>query len=103
MRGVGVWRPQMIEVVAGYLAQQLWKSRLDLARLSLVELFQFPYKVGIPRRAGCFIHRSEAPALSADRKRVDRRHVVNHVAVGDGARAARVVACHSAERRLCAG
>ncbi len=94
-------RPEVIEVVARDLAQQLRKACLDFPFFPLVETLQLPHELAV--FAASVRHRAEAPLLAGDRDRVDRKHVVHHVAVLDRARATRIISRHPAERRLRAG
>src|SRR5689334_2402797 len=93
-------RPEVIEVVAGYFTQHLWKARFDLGLLARVEISQLRDDLLVSRRPAGIAHRAKLPALAADRARLDGENVVNHVAVGDRARTARVVTGHAADRRL---
>ena len=105
VRGVGVRRTEMIEVVAGDLAQHLGKARFDLGlfafdRDSAVCATELEIFAGAREASSSGPKRQRSPS---DGHGVDREHVVHHVAVGDRARAAGVVAGHAAERRLRAG
>ena len=103
MRRVAVRLSEMVEVVAGHLAQQLREARLDLRAFALIERFQLGDECLIRARPLRPVDRAEAPAIAGDGDGVDGEHVVHHVAVGDRARAAGVVACHAADRGLRAG
>ena len=101
--GVGplALRMEDVEVVAGHAAHHLRPVRLDLAALGVG---QAPHEVGdraLLRAEGG--HRPEAQQAAVGEPRRDAQHVVHHVAVGDAAAAARVVARHAAQRGLRAG
>jgi len=107
MRGVGVRRPEMIQVVARHAAQNLGEARGDLVLFALVQGAQLAEQLDVAGRACARVkrlwNRAEAPALAVHGERVDREHVVHHVAVGDRARAAGVVARHAPEGGLRRG
>src|SRR6266850_4372681 len=103
VRSIRMWRTEVVEVVAGDLAQDFWEARVDLGALSLIQLFQPAHEGLIRRWTAGIVHRTKVPALPAHRAGVDGEHVVHHVAVGDRTRAAGIVARHAAERRLRAG
>src|SRR6478736_580397 len=100
MGRICVRRPKVIEVVAGYLAQNFRKAGVDLGLLALIKLPQLADELLVTRRSARIAHRAKLPALTADGAGLDGEHVVNHVAVRDGARATGVVARHAADRRL---
>jgi hypothetical protein len=103
VRRVGVRRAEVVEVVPGHLAQQLRKARFDLVLLARVQGLQLFDESGIAGVGRDLAHGSKPPALALRGDRLDGEHVVHHVAVGDGARAAGIVARHAAERGLRAG
>ena len=101
--GVGLLALRMedVEVVAGDAAQHLRPARLDLAAVPEREVAHEGADRG--GAAARVLHRPERDGGAIGEQRVDAEHVVDHVAVGDRARAARVVAGHAADRRLRAG
>jgi hypothetical protein len=103
MRRIGMRRAEVVEVIARHLAQHFRKARLDFLLFPLVERFQLREKIHVRSGPRVIAHRPETPALALRGDRIDGEHVVHHVAVGDGARAAGVVARHAAEGRLRAG
>ena len=105
MRGVGVRRPEVVEVVARRPCAAPSGSALRFPAFSRsYKPLAASDQIEVALRAGQLpVHRPEAPALAGGGDRIDGEHVVHHVPVGDGARAAGVVARHAAERRLRAG
>src|ERR671934_1970131 len=103
MRRVAMRRAEMVEVVTCHFAQHVRKARFDLGPLAAIKGFQLGDESLVRGRTARLVERAEAPALTLDGAGFDREHVVHHVAVGDRARTARVVARHAAERGLGAG
>jgi hypothetical protein len=94
-------RAAHVDVVAADTPQHLRHVALDLAALALADRLQAPQKIGDPRRRRRHLGLGAEARLGAVRQdRIDGAHVVHHVAVGDRARAARVVAGHAPDRRL---
>src|SRR5205807_1341881 len=100
VRRIRVRRTEMIQVVACDFAQQLGKAGLDLLLFALVKILQLLHELAVSGGVRGLVQRTETPALACGGHRFDGEHVVHHVAVGDRARAAGVVARHAAERRL---
>jgi hypothetical protein len=90
-----------VEIVAGDAAHHARPVRLDLGAVLRGEVL---HKGGDGAAARAEPgHRAEIDPFAIGQPGADALHVMHHVAVGDGARAARVIPGHSAQRRLRAG
>jgi hypothetical protein len=93
-----------VDVVALHAAQDLRPPRRDLVGLAAHDRVQLRRERAVADRAGRdLVARAEAELGAVGEARVDRGHVVHHVAVADRARAARVVARHAADGGLRRG
>ena len=90
-----------VEVVAGDAAHHLRPAALDLGRVLQRQAAHEGRDAG--GAAAQLRDRPEVEQLAARQPRARAEHVVHHVAVGDRARAAGVVARHAAQRGLRAG
>ncbi len=94
-------RVEDVEVVATDPAQHLGPAGFDLAVLLVGQVAHELAELGRP--AAELRQRAEVQQFPAGQPGARTGHVVHHVAVGDRAAAARVVAGHAAQRGLRAG
>ena len=94
-------RMEYVDVVAADTAQHRWNPALDFFALAFPDCAQPVEQLTHRRRCRLHLRRgSEARLAAIGQKGIDGVDVVHHVAVGDRARAARIVAGHAAQRRL---
>ena len=96
-------REEDVEIVATDPAQHLGVLRLDLGLLGKGQRRHLVGDGAHRRRHILGPRRAEARPLAIRQDGVDRGHVVDHVAVADGAAAAGIVAGHAAKRALRRG
>jgi hypothetical protein len=91
---------QAVEVVARDAPRHFREARVDLVLLAREKRRG---AIGDLRDARIRRRKAEATAHAGGQPRIDGAHAVDHVAVGERARAARVVAAHAADRGLRRG
>ena len=90
-----------VEVVACDAAHYFGPVGFQFRRQALRQMFDKVANV-FRASAACSVG-SELQQVAVAQPCIGSQHVVHHVAVGNRATAARVVACHAAQGRLCAG
>ncbi len=88
---------QFIDIVTTNTPQQLREAPRDFIRLALTQFAQFVYQLGVGAILVGIRQGGEPLAATIGQHRIDRAYVVYHVAVTNRARAATVVARHTAE------